>query len=98
MPVNNSGNDIALEPVAVLGAGSWGTALAIQVRTGRSSDPSVVPQRGRTPAQMTSERPQTAAYLTGRAVSGRHRDTSGELAAAVKDAVAIIVAVPSPLP
>jgi len=30
MPVTNSGNDIAREPVAVLGAGSWGTALAIQ--------------------------------------------------------------------
>ncbi len=28
--MTNSGNDIAREPVAVLGAGSWGTALAIQ--------------------------------------------------------------------
>jgi len=92
MPVTNSGNDIAREPVAVLGAGSWGTALAIQFA--RAGHPTRLWSRNEADAaQMIAER-HNRRYLPDVGFPDRieiHR----ELAAAVKDAAAIIVAVPS---
>jgi len=92
MPVTNSGNDIAREPVAVLGAGSWGTALAIQFA--RAGHPTRLWSRNEADAaQMIAER-HNRRYLPDVRFPDRieiHR----ELAAAVKDAAAIIVAVPS---
>ena len=91
-PVTNSGNDIAREPVAVLGAGSWGTALAIQFA--RAGHPTRLWSRNEADAaQMIAER-HNRRYLPDVRFPDRieiHR----ELAAAVKDAAAIIVAVPS---
>ena len=92
MPVTNSGNDIAREPIAVLGAGSWGTALAIQFA--RAGHPTRLWSRNETDAaQMIAER-HNRRYLPDVGFPDRieiHR----ELAAAVKDAAAIIIAVPS---
>jgi glycerol-3-phosphate dehydrogenase (NAD(P)+) len=90
--VTSPGNDIAQEPVAVLGAGSWGTALAIQFA--RAGHPTRLWCRSEADAaQMMSER-QNRRYLPD-AKFPASLEVHLDLAAAVKDAVAIIVAVPS---
>ena len=59
-----AGNDILHEPVAVLGAGSWGTALAIQF--GRAGHPTRLWCRNAADAaQMTDERLAMAAAIYG---------------------------------
>jgi glycerol-3-phosphate dehydrogenase (NAD(P)+) len=90
--VTSPGNDIAQEPVAVLGAGSWGTALAIQFA--RAGHPTRLWCRSESDAaQMIAER-QNRRYLPDAKFPGS-LEVHLDLAAAVKDAVAIIVAVPS---
>lgn len=86
------GNDLSHEPVAVLGAGSWGTALAIQfARAGH-------------PTRLWSRNAADAAAM--RAGRTNHRylpdanfpdgiEVHDDLAPAVRDASAIILAVPS---
>src|SRR6187397_868712 len=92
MPVNNSGNDIARDPVAVLGAGSWGTALAIQFA--RAGHPTRLWCRNPTDAvQMTAERHNRRYLPEARFPDAIEIQT--ERADAVKGAAAIIVAVPS---
>ena len=87
-----AGNDIAHEPVAVLGAGSWGTALAIQFA--RAGHPTRLWSRNAADAaQMRADAAQPP-LSARRAVSRRHRGPH-DLAAAVQGAVAIIIAVPS---
>jgi glycerol-3-phosphate dehydrogenase (NAD(P)+) len=85
-------NDITREPVAVLGAGSWGTALAIQFA------------RGGHPTRLWSRNPADAEAMQGERQNRRYLpdakfpdgiETHGQLAAAVKGAAAIIIAVPS---
>jgi glycerol-3-phosphate dehydrogenase (NAD(P)+) len=90
--VASSANDIAHEPVAVLGAGSWGTALAIQFARGghptrlwcRSSPEAATMGRERRNRRYLPE----AKFPDGIEV---HHD----LATAVRGAAAIIIAVPS---
>jgi glycerol-3-phosphate dehydrogenase (NAD(P)+) len=90
--VTSPGNDIAQEPVAVLGAGSWGTALAIQFA--RAGHPTRLWCRSESDAaQMIAER-QNRRYLPDAKFPGS-LEVHLDLAAAVKNAVAIIVAVPS---
>jgi glycerol-3-phosphate dehydrogenase (NAD(P)+) len=90
--VSSPGNDIAQEPVAVLGAGSWGTALAIQFA--RAGHPTRLWCRSESDAaQMSAER-QNRRYLPD-AKFPDSLEVHLDLAAAVRDAVAIIVAVPS---
>lgn len=78
--------------IAVLGAGSWGTALAIQfVRAGRS-----VVLWGRDPKQVAAmaERGQNEAYLPGAALPGA-LELSTDIASAVTDADVVLIVVPS---
>ncbi len=89
---SESPNGLAHAPVAVLGAGSWGTALAIQfARAGH-------------PTRLWSRNPDDAAAMSASRVNQRYLPDSrfpdgiavhGNLAEAVSGAVAIIISVPS---
>jgi glycerol-3-phosphate dehydrogenase (NAD(P)+) len=90
--VSSNGTDIAREPIAVLGAGSWGTALAIQFA--RAGHPTRLWCRSEADAaQMSAER-HNRHYLP-EAKFPDAIEIHRELAAAVKNAAAIIIAVPS---
>jgi len=85
-------NDIAHRPVAVLGAGSWGTALAIQFA--RAGHPTRLWTRSAADANaMRAERTNRRYLPEGRFPDGI--EVHEDLAAAVRGVVAIIVAVPS---
>ena len=85
-------NDLAHAPVAVLGAGSWGTALAIQFA--RAGHPTRLWSRnGADAAAMRAQR-ENARYLP-EAKFPDAIEVHDDLAGAVRGAVAIIVAVPS---
>ena len=88
-----AGNDIAHEPVAVLGAGSWGTALAIQFA--RAGHPTRLWCRNAADAaQMTRRAAAIARYLPEARFPDAievHTRPRGR----GESAVAIIVAVPS---
>ena len=89
---SESPNGLAHAPVAVLGAGSWGTALAIQfARAGH-------------PTRLWSRNPDDAAAMSASRVNQRYLPDArfpdgiavhGDLAEAVSGAVAIIISVPS---
>ena len=85
-------NDLSREPVAVLGAGSWGTALAIQFA--RAGHPTRLWCRSSADlASMRAERCNRR-YLPDASFPPAI-ELHADLGAAVKDAVAIIIAVPS---
>ena len=87
--MNNSGNHIARDPVAVLGAGSWGTALAIQFA--RAGHPTRLWCRNEIDAaQMTAER-HNRRYLPEARFPDAIEIHTG-LDAAVNGAAAIIIA------
>ncbi|HTU67258.1 MAG TPA: NAD(P)H-dependent glycerol-3-phosphate dehydrogenase [Steroidobacteraceae bacterium] len=90
--MNKVGNDLAHAPVAVLGAGSWGTALAIQFA--RAGHPTRLWSRSAADVAAMQAQRENARYLPD-AKFPEAIDVHGELAAAVRDAVAIIIAVPS---
>jgi glycerol-3-phosphate dehydrogenase (NAD(P)+) len=90
--VTSPGNAIAQEPVAVLGAGSWGTALAIQFA--RAGHPTRLWCRSESDAAQMIAGRQNRRYLPD-AEFPDSLEVHLDLAAAVRDAVAIIVAVPS---
>ena len=90
--MSGSEDEISHDPVAVLGAGSWGTALAIQfARAGH-------------PTRLWTRSAADAAAMRGERANRRYLpdasfpaaiEVCDELAAAVRGAVAIIIAVPS---
>jgi len=85
-------NDISHEPVTVLGAGSWGTALAIQCA--RAGHPTRLWTRSAADAAAMRGERANRRYLP----EGKFPDAieiHEDLAAAVRGAVAIIIAVPS---
>jgi glycerol-3-phosphate dehydrogenase (NAD(P)+) len=85
-------NDISHEPVTVLGAGSWGTALAIQFA--RAGHPTRLWTRSAADAAAMRGERANRRYLP----EGKFPDAieiHEDLAAAVRGAVAIIIAVPS---
>jgi glycerol-3-phosphate dehydrogenase (NAD(P)+) len=90
--VNQPGSDLEHAPVAVLGAGSWGTALAIQFA--RAGHPTRL--WSRSPADVIAMRAQrqNARYLP-EAKFPDAIEVHDALATAVRGAVAIIIAVPS---
>jgi glycerol-3-phosphate dehydrogenase (NAD(P)+) len=90
--VNSSGSELAHAPVAVLGAGSWGTALAIQFA--RAGHPTRLWSRSAADVMSLRAQRQNARYLPG-AKFPDAIEVHDELADAVRDAVAIIIAVPS---
>jgi glycerol-3-phosphate dehydrogenase (NAD(P)+) len=85
-------NDLAHAPVAVLGAGSWGTALAIQFA--RAGHPTRLWSRSAADVVSLRADRQNARYLPG-AKFPDAIDVHDALADAVRGAVAIIIAVPS---
>jgi glycerol-3-phosphate dehydrogenase (NAD(P)+) len=90
--VNGTDNDLSHEPVAVLGAGSWGTALAIQFA--RAGHPTRLWTRSAADAAAMRSGRTNQRYLP----DARFPDAieiHQDLAAAVRGAVAIIIAVPS---
>jgi glycerol-3-phosphate dehydrogenase (NAD(P)+) len=90
--VSGTNNDLSPEPVAVLGAGSWGTALAIQFA--RAGHPTRLWSRNAADAAAMRTERQNRRYLP----DAKFPDAlavHGDLAAAVAGAVAIIIAVPS---
>ena len=92
MAVAGPENDIAHRPVAVLGAGSWGTALAIQFA--RAGHPTRLWTRSAADATaMRGERANRRYLPEGKFPDGI--EIHEDLAAAVRDVVAIIIAVPS---
>ena len=85
-------SDLSHEPVAVLGAGSWGTALAIQFA--RASHPTRLWSRSAEDAAAMRAARCNRRYLP----DGKFPDAvevHDDLATAVRGAVAIIIAVPS---
>lgn len=85
-------SDLAHAPVAVLGAGSWGTALAIQFA--RAGHPTRLWSRSAADVVAMRAQRQNARYLPG-AKFPEEIEVHDDLAGAVKTAVAIIIAVPS---
>jgi glycerol-3-phosphate dehydrogenase (NAD(P)+) len=90
--VTGSANDVELEPVAVLGAGSWGTALAIQFA--RAGHPTRLWSRNAADAEAMRAERHNRRYLPEATFPQRIEIHSG-LAAAIAGSVAIIIAVPS---
>ncbi len=89
-----SGSDEAIshDPVAVLGAGSWGTALAIQFA--RAGHPTRLWTRSSTDAATLRGERANRRYLP-EATFPAAIEVHEELSVAVRDAAAIIIAVPS---
>lgn len=85
-------SDHAHDPVAILGAGSWGTALAIQFA--RAGHPTRLWSRNAGDASAMSAERHNRRYLPD-AKFPDSLDVHRELRDAVQDAVAIIIAVPS---
>jgi glycerol-3-phosphate dehydrogenase (NAD(P)+) len=90
--VSQNNNDSAHAPVAVLGAGSWGTALAIQFA--RAGHPTRLWTRNAGDADSMRAARQNLRYLPD-AKFPDAIDVHTDLADAVRGCVAIIVAVPS---
>jgi glycerol-3-phosphate dehydrogenase (NAD(P)+) len=90
--VERIANDLAHAPVAVLGAGSWGTALAIQFA--RAGHPTRLWSRNAADAAAMRAGRENARYLP-EAKFPDAIEVHDDLAGAVRGAVAIIVAVPS---
>ena len=90
--MTGTANDVELEPVAVLGAGSWGTALAIQFA--RAGHPTRLWSRNAADAAAMSAGRHNRRYLP-EAKFPERIEIHTDLAAAVRDSVAIIIAVPS---
>jgi glycerol-3-phosphate dehydrogenase (NAD(P)+) len=85
-------SDLAHAPVAVLGAGSWGTALAIQFA--RAGHPTRLWSRSAADVVSLRADRQNARYLPG-ANFPDAIEVHDALADAVRGAIAIIIAVPS---
>ncbi len=90
--MSSSGSDLAHAPVAVLGAGSWGTALAIQFA--RAGHPTRLWSRSAADVVALRGERQNARYLPG-AKFPDAIEVHDSLASAVRGALAIIIAVPS---
>jgi glycerol-3-phosphate dehydrogenase (NAD(P)+) len=90
--VSQTNNDLAHAPVAVLGAGSWGTALAIQFA--RAGHPTRLWTRNATDADSMRAARENVRYLPD-AKFPEPIEVHTDLASAVRDCAAIIVAVPS---
>jgi glycerol-3-phosphate dehydrogenase (NAD(P)+) len=90
--VGSSGSELAHAPVAVLGAGSWGTALAIQFA--RAGHPTRLWSRSATDVAGMRAQRENARYLPG-AKFPDAIEVHAALADAVRGVVAIIIAVPS---
>ena len=81
-----------IRPVAILGAGSWGTALAIHL--GRRGMPARLWARDEALARDIRERGENARYLAGLPLAASAAVT-GDAAAALDGARLVIVAIPS---
>jgi glycerol-3-phosphate dehydrogenase (NAD(P)+) len=90
--VTGTNNDVELEPVAVLGAGSWGTALAIQFA--RAGHPTRLWSRNAADAAAMSAERHNRRYLPEAKFPARI-EVHVDLAAAIMNCVAVIIAVPS---
>jgi hypothetical protein len=90
--VRQTHNDSAHAPIAVLGAGSWGTALAIQFA--RAGHPTRLWSRNAADAEAMRAARENLRYLPDAKFPDAIEIHTG-LAAAVRDCVAIIIAVPS---
>jgi len=90
--VSRTANDAEREPVAVLGAGSWGTALAIQFA--RAGHPTRLWSRNAADAAAMSAERHNRRYLPDAKFPERV-EIHADLAQAVRGAVASIIAVPS---
>jgi glycerol-3-phosphate dehydrogenase (NAD(P)+) len=90
--VSQNTHDPAHAPVAVLGAGSWGTALAIQFA--RAGHPTRLWTRSAADADAMRAARQNARYLPD-AKFPDAIEIHTDLVTSVRDAVAIIIAVPS---
>ncbi|MEO8062576.1 MAG: NAD(P)H-dependent glycerol-3-phosphate dehydrogenase [Pseudomonadota bacterium] len=90
--MTGTANEVELEPVAVLGAGSWGTALAIQFA--RAGHPTRLWCRSATDAAAMGVERHNRRYLPDAKFPDRI-EIHVDLAAAVRDSVAVIIAVPS---
>ena len=90
--MSSSGNDLAHAPVAVLGAGSWGTALAIQFA--RAGHPTRLWSRSAADVASLRAARENTRYLPGAKLPAGI-ELHADLAASVQGAVAIIIAVPS---
>lgn len=86
------GNDLSHAPVAVLGAGSWGTALAIQFA--RAGHPTRLWSRSAADVAAMQAQRHNARYLPDAKFPDKI-EVHAALAAAVLGAAAIIIAVPS---
>jgi glycerol-3-phosphate dehydrogenase (NAD(P)+) len=90
--LSGADNDVSREPVAVLGAGSWGTALAIQFA--RAGHPTRLWSRSAADVAAMRATRHNARYLPD-AKFPDGIEVHADLAAAVHGAVVIILAVPS---
>ena len=90
--MSRTANDAEREPVAVLGAGSWGTALAIQFA--RAGHPTRLWSRNAADAAAMSAERHNRRYLPDAKFPERV-EIHADLAQAVRGAVASIIAVPS---
>jgi glycerol-3-phosphate dehydrogenase (NAD(P)+) len=90
--VSQANSDLAHAPVAVLGAGSWGTALAIQFA--RAGHPTRLWSRSAADVIAMRAQRQNVRYLP-EAKFPDAIEVHDDLAASVRDAAAIIIAVPS---
>jgi glycerol-3-phosphate dehydrogenase (NAD(P)+) len=90
--VSQPSPDLAHAPVAVIGAGSWGTALAIQFA--RAGHPTRLWSRSADAVAAMRAARSNARYLPD-ARFPETLEVEGDLARALRDAVAIIIAVPS---
>lgn len=79
-------------PIAILGAGSWGTALAIHL--GRRGTPARLWARDEALARDIRERGENARYLPGLTLAAPAAAT-GDAAAALDGARLVVVAIPS---
>jgi glycerol-3-phosphate dehydrogenase (NAD(P)+) len=90
--VSQPNSDLAHAPVAVLGGGSWGTALAIQFA--RAGHPTRLWSRSAADVTAMRAHRQNARYLP-EATFPPAIEVHDDLAASVRGAAAIIIAVPS---